>query len=254
MLAVLSDAGFAYGEYVLNTGQSTIVTSGTVSSTPALSHLLEVDKSEQGLFFINGGGTAVFQDRHYRTRNQIASLATLGTAVGEIPYREIGTNYDDQRLWNVARVTPAGGTVAQVSIDAASTATYYPRVLAETSLSPSENDALARAHYYTYTYATPKMRVPKVDLVVGSNLANPTPLWATVLARELSDRVTFKITPPGGGTVTADQHLETIAIKADKPRGEFDVSWLLSPVNPHTYWRLGNPTYGRLGVTTRIGF
>jgi hypothetical protein len=253
MLAVLSDAGYIYGEYVLSPGQSTVAASGTITSTSALSHLLEVDKSEQGLFFINGGGTVIFQDRHYRTKNQQSVVATLGTATGEIPYRDIETQYDDQRLWNIARVTPAGGT-AEVSINAASTATYYPRVLTSESLSPSQNDALALAHYYTYTYAAPKLRVPRVDLVVGSTVANPTPLWATVLARELSDRVMFKLTPPAGGTITADQHLESITVRANKPRGEFDVSWLLSPVNPHQYWRLGHPQLGRLGVTSRVGF
>ncbi len=244
----LSDAGFGTAERSLDAGQSSIVASGTLSTSAALSHLLDVQVSENGLLFVDGGGTWIFQDRHHRIKNEVTAGGTLGDTAGEIPYRELSTSNDASEIWNRIMVTPSGGT-AEEAIDSSSTASYYTRTLSRDYLISSQNEAYDAAHWNLARYKEPALRTPAVQIVCAA----ATALWPNVLAREISDRVLLHRRPPGGGTISEFQHVESIgheiALESD-----WLTEWLLSPVDPQSYWVLEDSVNGVLDDTTKLGY
>ena len=249
VVAVLNDAGFlvAGDEYAVETGQSTMVASGTLSTgSGGLAHLQDVVTSENGVFFVNGGGVIVFQDRHYRIKNKSEAVATLGDAAGEVPYVNPVVPYGDQYLWNRAIVTPSGGT-AEISADTGSTAAYYTRTLTRSSLVESQAEALSNAQYLVSRYATPSVRVDAVDVIGASGTAH----WASILGWEIGDRLVFTRRPPGGGTITLDQHAEQIGHRVTISR-DWKTTLRMSPADSQAYWVLGDAANSLLGDTTRL--
>ena len=250
--AVLVDCGFGTAEMNLRTGQSTMVASGTISSQTAQSMILDVSASENGLWFVNAGGTWVFQDRHFRQTQKSATSGTVGTQGGQIGYRDIRTTYGAQDLANIIKVTASGGTT-ETTTDASSTATYYQRTItwpvSGTYLVSSQAEALAAAQYIKAIYSTPALRIPEVVAVPAGATAN----WPTVLAAELSDRLTIRHVRPDGGTITGDKHLEGIGHAASFER-DWAVTLSLSDADAQAFWILGDANLSLLGDTTILGY
>lgn len=243
---VLYDVGFGTAEYSLQTGQSTMVASGTISAgAGALAHIQEVTESEHGVLFVNGGGTIVFQDRHYRILSETVMAGTIGDAAGEIKYIDPLIPYGDQYLWNRAVVTPSGGTT-EVAVDAGSTANHYTRTITRSSLITSQTEAKDNASYLVSRYATPVVRVDGVEVVPAAGTA----LWATVLALEVSKRVLFNRRPPGGGTIALETHVEKIGHNVQIGR-DWKIPLRLSPASTQAYWVAGDAENSLAGQTTR---
>lgn len=245
---VLYDAGFMTSDYSLNTGQSSLPASGTLTTTTALAHIQDVVESENGVFFVNGGGTLVFQDRHYRIKNESAASGTVGDSAGEIRYDEIAAVDQASDIWNQVRVTPAGGT-AEVVVDASSTASYYTRTLDKSLLITSQTEANDAARWLLARYSTPAVRVNQVR-VVG---ARGTALWAQILGAEISKRYIVNRRPPGGGTISEGQYVEAIGHDVVVNRN-WRTSWQMSPNSSQAFWILGDAVYSLLGDTTVLGY
>ena len=250
---VLSDCGIGSALWDISTGQSTMVASGTIATgTTATAHLLDVMASENGFVYPDAGGTIRFQDRHFRIKNRATSSGTVGTGGGLIGYRDIRTSYGVGEIWNVIQVTANGGTAETVT-DAASTASYFKRVLAWPTggqyLVTSQAEALSAAQYMGYLYAEPALRVPEVAVVAAGATAN----WGTVLAVEISDRLTVNHVAPWGGTISGDKHIESIEhdVKFDR---EWDTRYLMSDASSQTFWVLGSSTNSLLGSTTYLSY
>lgn len=246
---VLYDAGFGTAEYSLQTGQSTMPAFGTIAvGSYALAHLQEVTQSEHGVLFVNGGGTIIFQDRHYRSISETSAAGTLGDSAGEIPYVDPVVPYGDSYLWNLVSVTPSGGT-AETAVDASSTARHYTRSLNISSLVTSQAEALDNANYTVGRYATAAVRVDGVTAVP----AGGTALWATILGLEISKRLVFNRRPPGGGTITLSEHVERIGHDVTVGRS-WTIPLRLSPAETQASWILGNAANSLLGLTIRLGY
>ena len=243
---VLADAGFGTAEYDLDEGQSTLVASGTITSTRALPHAQDVVETENGVLFVDGGGTVIFQDRHHRILNETAVAGTVADTVGAIRYRGAAGVYGDSQLWNQARVTPSGGTTETV-VDASSTAIHYTRSLDRSLLVADQSEALNCAQYLTGRYATPTLHIPSVE-IVG---ARDTDLWPTILAREISDRILFELRPAGGGTISEEGHIEMLSYRVAREPNDFRVGWRMSSVDNQAGWVAGDPVNSLAGVTTR---
>ena len=251
--AAIEAAGFTTAERSIETGQSTMGTSGTIAAeVAALTHVQDVVDTENGVLFFNGGGTWVFHDRHHRPLFEATSAGTILDNGGSgIYYRDVAANYGDDFLYNRARVTPAGGT-AEIVTNAASTANYYTRTVTRDLLVTSQNEALNCAGYLVARYKDPYFRVEEVE-VVGA--AAPSTVWPLLLPLEISDRVTFERRPPGGGTITEDQFVEAFQFDIDRDR-RFDVRLRMSPADKpgDTAWVLGDAVNGLLGVSTILGY
>lgn len=251
--AVLVDCGFGTAEMNLQTGQSTMAASGTLTTgTSALSHLLDVQASENGLLFVDAGGTWQFHDRHYRLTDKSAASGTIGTQAGQIGYRNIRTQYGAEQIANIVKVTASGGT-AETATDASSTASYYQRVLTwpvgGNYLVTSQAEALNAAEHVQGLYSQPALRIPEVVAAPAGATAN----WPTVLAAEISDRLAIRHVRPDGGTITGDKYVEGIAHAATFER-DWSVTISLSDAVAQSFWILGDAALGLLGETTVLGY
>lgn len=251
--AVLTTCGFGTADMNISTGQSTLVASGTIAAdTPAQSHLLNVEASENGLLFVDTGGTVVFQDRHFRPKYRSTTSGTIGTGGGAIGYREISTSYGVAEIFNSVSVTASGGTVEKV-VDTAATASYYTRSMSWPTggsyLVSSQAEALNAAQYVLNLYSQPALRVPEVAVVGAGGTAN----WATILGFEISSRATLSHVTPAGGTISGDKYVEGIGHTVALDR-DWDTTLRLSDAPTQAVWILGNAALSLLGQTTTLGY
>lgn len=240
--AVLTSASVT--SYTVDTGQSTVVASGTFArGSTALAHLLDVEETENGRLFSKGDGSVQFQSRHYRLLNSSASQGTIGDAAGEIRYRTGRLDLDDADLYNEVEVTPSGGTPETAS-DATSKLEHYTRRLNRDILSSSQAEALNAAQYLLSLYADPSPRIPEVELVGASD----TSKWPTILGAKISDRFVWKRRAVAN-TITTDVFLERYSDTV-APGRDWRVSFQLSPAADQAGWVVGNSTYSLAGQTT----
>jgi len=148
---------------------------GTVRT--ALSALKVIEATEQGAFYIDGNGNAVFKGRStIEKTNGAAPITTFkndGTAIG---YADIQFAHDDKLIINQTTVTNVGGT-AQTASDATSIATYFPHSINfQNLLGQTDTDALNIAKLYTVTRKDTTIRIDtiKLDLTTPSYTAGIT--------------------------------------------------------------------------------
>lgn len=244
---VLAAAGVASS--AISTGASSIVAAGPFDAgSSGLSHLLQVEETENGLLFEDEQGNVAFQDRHYRLANSGSAVDTIGDGAGEIPYRTGEMDLDDPDIWNQVSVTPDGGA-AQTASDAASQAAHYTRRLNRSSLSSSSVEAVSAAGYLLNLYADPSPRIPSVELLG----VQATSKWPTILSAKNSQRFTWK-RRAAAHTISQDVYVERVS-DTIIPGNEWQVKLELSPVpTATTRWLLADTTYGRLTSTTRVAY
>jgi hypothetical protein len=238
----------------INPGQSQIQP-GTFVNTPALQHFQNVVDVESGLFYMNGGGYAIFEGRHYRltTSTSQVSQATFDDAPGAtLPWYAITSKYDDSNIWNEARITRTGGSEF-VSNNATSRVLYFRRTMAKTLPVVSDAEAQNLADWIVLQYADPFFRITTVTIDCGSTDA----LWAMTLACTISNRITVVARPPGGGAaITQECYIEGIGMTVD--HDQWRVLFQLSPAptaaNGDFFWILQDPVWGVLGSTTRLAY
>lgn len=249
--AVFGAAGF--NTWNVYAGTDPVVASGTIAyGSMALPHLQDVANSEFGLAFVDAGGTPRFQGRGYRPTTSTASLGTVGTGAGQIGYKELTTSYGIGNLWNTIRVTANGGTT-ETATNAASTASYYKRTLDWPAggdyLVSSQVTALSAAQYLLAAYKSPVLRVPEVVTIPAGATAN----WPTVLALELSDRVTLNHVEPSGNTILQAKFVEGVSHDVTFER-DWSTSYTLSDAVEGGVWILGNAVSSLLGNTTVLSY
>ena len=136
---------------------------GTVRT--ALGALKVAEATEQGAFYIDGNGNAVFKSRSNVIKTNGAAPITIfnndGSAIG---YYNITFAHDDKLIINSTTVTNIGGT-AQNSTDATSQALYYPHSYALPNLvGQTDADALNIARLYTATRKDTTIRIDNLTL------------------------------------------------------------------------------------------
>lgn len=236
------------GDRALDQGQAT-VQAVTLSETNALAHLQDVERSELGLLFASKQGGITFHNRDRRLlAGSQGSLATFGDdeAGGELPYAAVVIEYDDQHLWNAARVTRTGGT-AQTASDSTSVDNHFLRLLSEDVLVPTDAEASQIASYLVRRYKDPPPRIAGIALDPHFGI---TALWVRLLQAELGDVVTVRHRPFGGGNTTEQKSvLESIHLEWSTDEGRWLANWVLSPADTTAYWILGA---GALGTSTAL--
>ena len=251
---ILDLVGWPAGERLIETGASTLGAAVNIEGNTALAHLLAVEQTEQGRFFIDGAGVATFFSRNHET-----SLTTQAEfADGEPDGLEF--DFSDANLCNDCVVTREGG-VPQRAQDAASIAAYW-RASAEISgvLYSTDNEARAMAQWRVLNYATPTMRPSALKFKPFLDLPD---LYPRVLARELGDRIAVTKTALDGGTIEVDAVIEGISHEFVGGK-HWVTSWNLSPRmfgqfgpgggSGNTFWKLDHLTLGKLDSGNRLAF
>ena len=192
---ILDQVNFPLSMRTIDTGNTTCVADPANSRT-TLDALLNAAFSEQGAFFIDASGTAIFKNR----TNTIASAS--GTPIefnqtGGIPYKNLVFAFDDKLIINSASMTNVGGS-PQLAENAASIVKYFSHQSNETNLiCQTDADALNIARIFVASRAETTIRIDAmtIDLL---DTAVPT---ATVLGLEYFDPLKITNIQPDGSTI-----------------------------------------------------
>jgi len=179
----------------LDTGNTTCVVDPSTART-SLDALLNAAFSEQGAFYINSSGTAVFKNR----TNTIASASATPiefNQTGGIPYKNLVFAFDDKLIINSAGMTRVGGT-QQVAENADSIAKYFPHQLNQDNLvAQTDADTLNIAKIYVATRQETTIRIDSM-LVDLQDTAVPT---GTILGIDYFQPLKITNIQPDGSTI-----------------------------------------------------
>jgi len=175
------------------------------TSRNALDAIQTVEFTEQGAFYIDKTGMAVFKDRTFVYNAQSASPVKFNNdGTTDINYSGITFAHDDKTIVNSATVTRIGG-IAQTYTDATSQGTYfYHGITATDMLMETDPVALSLATAYVTTRKDTTIRIDNItlDLVTLSYTAG------VQAALDLDYFDTMQITNYGQGSTSIVKTLQ----------------------------------------------
>jgi hypothetical protein len=162
---ILDTIGWPSSQRSIQTGNTTCVADPATTRT-ALAAIQTAEFTEQGAFYIDKAGNAVFKNRQYVYDAQSATPTEFSNATGstDINYAGITFAHDDKTIVNQATVTRIGGT-AQTFSDATSVGAYFLHsITAENMLMQTDANALALATAYVTTRKDTTIRIESITL------------------------------------------------------------------------------------------
>jgi hypothetical protein len=202
---ILDQVSWPNSMRTINTGNTTCVVDPATSRT-ALDALKNAEFSEQGAFYIDSEGTAIFLNRN----NVIAKYGETPIEFnqsGGIPYSNLTFAFDDKLILNSAGMTRVGGT-QQVSEDSASIAKYFPHQINESNLvAQTDADTLNIAKIYV---ATRKETTIRIDAMTVDLLDTAVPT-ATMLDLDYFSNLKITNVQPDGSTIVKTLQAQGLA-------------------------------------------
>lgn len=235
---VLDTVSFPNGLRLIDTGNS-LVQADPATTRTALNTIINAEFSEQGAFYMNAEGQAVFKNR----ANVIASAG--GTPIefnqtGGIPYKNLQFAFDDKLIINQATITAIGG-VAQFAEDSGSVATYFPHSVSYGDLIiQSDTDAMNIARLYVSTRSDTTIRI---DAMTVDLLDTDVPT-GTMLGIDYFQNVNISNIQPDGSTITKNLQVQGVSWEIT-PNKWLGTLTTLEPIADG--FLIGNATYGVLG-------
>lgn len=161
---VLDTVGFPRSQRSILVGD-TLCQADPGTSRNALEAIQTLEFTEQGAFYINKSGQAVFKDRTFVYNAQSASPTKFNNnGTTDINYFGITFAHDDKTIVNSATITRIGGT-PQTYTDATSKATYFFHgITAENLLMTTDANALSLATAYVTTRKDTTIRIDNITL------------------------------------------------------------------------------------------
>jgi hypothetical protein len=247
---ILDQSGWPATDRVIATGDTTL--QATDLSGNQLAELQLVQDTEQGEFYVDGQGWAVFRNRRAALTDPRSntSQCTFGdggfAATGEVPYADVEMSTPGDTIVNVINVQRVGGA-EQLVEDAVSKARYQPKTHSRSDLLMETDDAaLQWAAWLRYQYSTPARRFSKIMF------NNPRPdvestFWPALLGLRFGDRITVKLRPAGGGApIVKDCFVR--GVEHNQPDSAVWTSALiLQDADRYAFFRVGDPILGRVG-------
>lgn len=189
----------------IDTGNTTCVADPATSRT-ALDALKNAEFSEQGAFYINHEGTAVFLNRTNVIKTYGTTPIEFNQTTG-IPYTNLTFAFDDKLIINSAGMTRVGG-VQQVSEDSASIAKYFPHQLNENNLiAQTDADTLNIAKIYVATRKETTIRIDAMTV----DLLDPDVPTATMLDLDYFQPLKITNVQPDGSTIVKTLQAQGLA-------------------------------------------
>lgn len=189
----------------IDTGNTTCIADPATSRT-ALDAIKNAEFSEQGAFYINSEGTAVFINRTNVIKKYGETPIEFNQTTG-IPYSNLTFAFDDKLIINSAGMTRYGGT-QQVSENSASIAKYFPHQLNETNLVlQTDADALNVAKIYVATRAETTIRIDAMTV----DLLDPDVPTATMLDLDYFSNLKITNVQPDGSTIVKTLQAQGLA-------------------------------------------
>jgi hypothetical protein len=162
---ILDEIDFPANMRTISTGQSLCQADpGTLRTS--LSAIQNAEFSEQGAFYFDGSGTAIFKSRN-QVQSSISGTPIDFNQTGDIPYKNLVFAFDDKLIINTASIQRIGGT-AQVYQNADSVTKYFPhQYSAQDLVIDTDANALNIAATFVATHAETTIRIDAmtVDLL-----------------------------------------------------------------------------------------
>jgi len=179
----------------IDTGNTTCIADPATSRT-ALDALKNAEFSEQGAFYINTAGTAVFINRT-NVIKKYGETPIEFNQTGGIPYTDLRFAFDDKLIINSAGMTRVGGT-QQTAQDLTSIAKYFPHQLNQSNLvAQTDADTLNIAKIYVATRAETTIRIDQMTV----DLLDPAVTTATMLGMDYFSNLKITNIQPDGSTI-----------------------------------------------------
>jgi len=192
---ILNEIDFPANMRTISTGQSLCQADpGTLRTS--LSAIQNVEFSEQGAFYFDGSGTAIF-----KSRNEVASSIS-GTPIdfnqtGDIPYKNLVFAFDDKLIINTASIQRIGGT-AQVYQNADSVTKYFPhQYSAQDLVIDTDANALNIAATFVATHAETTIRIDAMTV----DLLDPAVPTDTMIGLDYFTNVRISNIQPDSSTI-----------------------------------------------------
>jgi len=241
--AVLDAISWPASMRSIDTGDSVCQADPGTSRT-ALGVLKVVEATEQGAFYINGEGNAVFKSRSNVEKTNGAAPVTIfnndGSAIG---YFNLTFANDDKLVINQSTVTNVGGT-AQSASDATSIAKYFPHTYnLPNMVGLTDADALNIARLYVATRKDTSIRIDNMTL----DLTTPDYAAGVLAGLTLDYFNTVQITSnvQSGSSIT--KTLQIMGNAYDITPTNFKATFTTSaPID--TAFIIGSSLYGVIGI------
>jgi hypothetical protein len=194
----------------LATGQSSCQADPANLRT-SLGALKNVEFSEQGAFYIDGSGTAVFKSRNEVVSSISGNPIEFNQTTG-IPYKNLVYAFDDKLIINQANISRVGGT-AQFAQNAESVERYFPHQYSVQDLVvDTDASALNIARTYVATRSATVIRIDQMTV----DLLDPDVPTDTMIALDYFQNLRITNVGEGGSTI-----VKTLQVQG--------LSWRISP-------------------------
>lgn len=202
---ILDDVQWPASMRTLDTGNTTCVVDPATART-SLDALKNAEFSEQGAFYINTAGTAIFLNRTNVIKKYGNTPIEFNQTTG-IPYINLAFAFDDKLIINSAGMTRVGGT-QQVSENAASIAKYFPHQSNQENLiAQTDTDTLNIAKIYVATRAETTIRIDAMTV----DLLDPLVPTATMLGLDYFSNLKITNVQPDGSTIVKTLQAQGLA-------------------------------------------
>jgi hypothetical protein len=208
---ILDQVGFPSNMRTVATGNS-LCQADPATLRTSLNALKNVEFSEQGAFYIDGSGTAVF-----KSRNQVVSSIS-GTPIEfnqttGIPYKNLVYAFDDKLIINTSSITRYGSSSAQFAQNATSVERYFPHQYSATDLVvDTDASALNIARTYVATRAETTIRIDAMTV----DLLDPDVPTDTMIALDYFQNLRITNVGEAGSTI-----VKTLQVQG--------LTWQISP-------------------------
>ena len=192
---ILNEVDFPSNMRTISTGQSLCQADpGTLRTS--LSAIQNVEFSEQGAFYFDGSGTAIFKSRP-EVQSSISGTPIDFNQTGDIPYKNLVFAFDDKLIINTASIQRIGGT-AQVYQNADSITKYFPhQYSAQDLVIDTDANALNIAATFVATHAETTIRIDAMTV----DLLDPAVPTDTMIGLDYFTNVRISNIQPDGSTI-----------------------------------------------------
>ena len=242
---ILDQVGFPNSLREVETGGTeTICQADPATARTALQALKQVEATEQGAFYMDGEGDAVFKSRAYIQGKSGKNPTYFSNAGDGISYKNLTFALDDKLIINDATFANVGGT-EQHYTNVDSTAKYFPHSFSSKVLvGATDADAFNVAATYVQTRAETTLRIDALTL----DLTTPDYAAGITAALSLDYFDTVHIYNQGvDGTVT-DKTLQVMGNAYEITPNQFSVVFTTSEPIVDAFI-IGSSLYGIIGTS-----
>ena len=237
---ILDQVNFPASMRTIATGNSLCQADPGTTRT-SLGAIKNAEFSEQGAFYIDGSGNAIFKNRN----QVVSSIATTPIEFNQttgIPYKNLVYAFDDKLIINQASITRVGGSM-QFAENTASATRYTPRSYSQQDLViDTDANALNIARTYVATRAETVIRIDAMTLDL-LDTAVPTD---TVIGLDYFTNCKITNVQPDGSTIVKTLQVQGLAWDITPNRMQVTVT-TLEPITDG--FVIGSAERGIIGVS-----